>query len=103
MYMYVSLDRVEGYHLPASEVLDHFVSVLSDSQLVVWLSMDYSQILLQHIITIPHYVLSIPAQMWNGEPAWSCISVCVQESAVSKLSYHPLIASKLTMNMCRIM
>ena len=41
--------------------------VLEHRQLGVWLGMDYSQILLQHIIALPHYVLKIPPQKWEGE------------------------------------
>ena len=33
----------------------------------VWLCMDYSQTLLHYILPVPHYILQMSSQYWEGE------------------------------------
>ena len=58
---------VAGHHLPANDILDHMIFVLGDNQLGAWLGTDYSMILLQQILALPHYVINMSGQKWEGK------------------------------------
>ena len=71
---------LEGHHIPVSEVIDHMTSVLGHSRLGVWLGTDYSHILWQHIISVPHYVLHMPQHKWEGETTLTHVLANVRAS-----------------------
>ena len=56
-----------GPHLPLTELLDHMMMVVSHKRLGTWFGKDYSQILLDYILTVPHYVVHITSTKWDGK------------------------------------
>ena len=64
-----------GTNLPVTEVMSHMRSVLESKTLGAWFGNDYSQILLNYILSVPEYVIQLTAQHWDGE---QCLCVRVQ-------------------------
>ena len=56
------------------EVVEHIMTVLRNSKMVVWMCGDYSWILLHYLLQKQHYVVQISAAAWSGE---LCVCVCV--------------------------
>ena len=79
---------LEGHHIPISEVIDHMTTVLSPShsRLGVWLGTDYSHILLQHIISVPHYVLHMSLHKWEREYLNTCAWYCESQHTCTYLA-----------------
>ena len=57
----------DGPNLYVHDILSHVIQILNDEKMVVWLCNDYTQVLVQHIFTVPRYVMEITHHMWDGE------------------------------------
>lgn len=64
-----------GPNLYVHDILGHVIQILKDHKMVVWLCNDYTQVLVQHIFTVPRYVMEITRHVWDGEFTTRCLPV----------------------------
>ncbi len=50
-----------------SEVLSHMLEVLTSPTLCGWVGGDYSNILLNHVLSVPLCVVAVSSLKWDGE------------------------------------
>ena len=67
VWLFCVMLYVEGSLLPLGEVLNHIRAVLDNRKMKEWAAMDYTHILMVHILSVPHYILNISATQWEGE------------------------------------
>eukprot|EP00731_Ephydatia_muelleri_P031937 Em0023g444a len=63
--VYVKAASKNGPNLYVHDILSHMIQILNDQKMVVWLCNDYTQVLVQHIFTVPRYVMEITRHMWD--------------------------------------